>query len=438
MKETAQRIFRSTLAAIDIPATIEKKLARSCTLIDVYGARIDLAEFDEIVAIAFGKASVDMAQGLVRVIAPEIRPAGILVAPSAPPVDLLGWKVFVGGHPIPSDESFAAGRAILDQLARCDELTLIFFLISGGGSAMVEQPLDPAITLDDFRALHAALVTCGAPIEDMNAVRKHLSATKGGRLATAAPHSMKITLGVSDVPPGQESALASGPTLPDPTTVDDVIRVVAQYDLAAKVPPGIRKALDANALRETPKPGDAAFARSHFVMLLSEDELLHAARYACEAEGYICVCDGSTNDWPAEKAADYLPAKLEALAAANPGKGVAILADGELSSPVTGDGIGGRNAAFVLACVEKIGGKEITVLSAGTDGIDGNSAAAGAVADGETAARARAAGLDPRDFQRRSDSHRFFSTLGDAIVTGPTGNNLRDLRILLSGEPQKP
>jgi glycerate 2-kinase len=132
-----------------------------------------------------------------------------------------------------------------------------------------------------------------------------------------------------------------------------------------------------------------------------------------------------------------LLSQVEALAGAHPGQGVAVLADGELSSPVKGDGIGGRNAAFVLACVPKIDGKNITVLSAGTDGIDGNSAAAGAVADGESAARARAMGLDVRDFEARADSHSFFATLGDALFTGPTGNNLRDLRILLSGQTQK-
>ncbi len=437
MKEIAQRIFRNTLAAIDIPATIENKLARSGSTIRVHGASIDLSAFDKILAIAFGKASVAMAEALARVLGAEFGPEGILVAPSTPPRELAGWKSFVGGHPIPNAESFAAGRAILERLARCDERTLIFFLISGGGSAMVEQPLDPAITLDDFRGLHTALVTCGAPIGEMNAVRKHLSATKGGRLAAAAPQSMKITLAVSDVPLGQESALASGPTLPDPTTVADVLRVAAQYHLAAKLPESIRAALQPNALRETPKPGDAAFARSQFVMLLGKHELMHAAHHACEAEGYECVCDDTTSDWPVGKAANHLLAQLEALAKAHPGRRVAVLADGELSSPVTGDGIGGRNAAFVLACVEKIAGKNITVLSAGTDGIDGNSEAAGAVADGVTAARGRAAGLDPRDFQRRSDSHTFFAKLGDAVFTGPTGNNLRDLRILLCGEAQR-
>ena len=438
MKETAQRVFRNTLAALDIPAALEKKLAREGNAIRVHGAGVDLGSFQKILAIAFGKASVAMAQGLLRVLAPEFVPEGILVAPSKPPREFADWKRFIGGHPTPNAESFAAGRAILDRLAQCDDRTLIFFLISGGGSAMVEQPLDPAVTLEDFRALHTALVNCGAPIEQINAVRKHVSATKGGRLAAAAPRSMKITLAISDVPPGQESALASGPTVPDPSTVDDVRRVAEAYKLAPKLPGSLRGAVNSGSLPETPKPGDTAFARSQFALLLGEHELLHAAHHVCEAEGYICVCDETTNNQPVEKAAQFLLAQLDALAKSDPGKGVAVLADGEVSSPVTGKGVGGRNAAFVLACIEKIAGKNITVLSAGTDGIDGNSPSAGAVADGETAARARAAELDPRDFQRRSDSHTFFSRLGDAVITGPTGNNLRDLRILLSGEPQKP
>lgn len=438
MKEVVQRIFRNTLAALDIPAAIERKVARAGHSLRVDRANIDLAAFDQILPIAFGKASIAMAQGLSRILQPDFRPEGILVAPAKPPRELAGWKSFLGGHPVPNEESFAAGRAILDRLRQCDDRTLIFFLISGGGSAMLELPLDQAVTLDDFRALHKILVNCGAPIEKINAVRKHLSATKGGRLAAAAARSMKVTLAVSDVPLGEESALASGPTLPDPSTVDDVIRVAADYKLAPELPASLRGALDRNALRETPKPGDAAFARSHFTLLLGEHDLLHAAHHACEAEGYLCFCDHSTDNWPIQKAADYLLAQLDALARANPRKGVAVLADGEVSSPVTGDGVGGRNAAFVLACVEKIARKNITVLSAGTDGIDGNSPAAGAVADGQTAAQAREANLDVRDFARRSDSHSFFSRLGGAIITGPTGNNLRDLRVLLAGEPRQP
>ena len=431
MKQTAQRIFRETLAAIDIPAAMEKALARSGTHIHAGDAAIDLRDYREIVAVALGKAAFTMAQGLAGILTPDFAPEGILVVPAAPQRSLHGWETFVGGHPVPNESSFAAGRAILDRLSRCDERTAIFFLISGGGSALVEQPLDPALTLGDFQKLYSVLVTCGASIEQINVIRKHLSATKGGRLATAAPRSMKLTLAISDVPPGEESALASGPTLPDPSTIHDAARITRDFRLLDRFPSALGAAFERGLLAETPKPDHPAFAKSHFELLLSSHELLHAAHHACEAEGCVCLCDNLTDNWPIEKAANHLIEQLESQKKANPHRPVAVLADGEVSSPVTGNGIGGRNSAFVLACVTKIAGKPVTVLSAGTDGIDGNSPAAGAVADGETLARAQAAGLDPGDFMRRSDACTFFERLGDAIVTGPTGNNLRDLRVLL-------
>jgi glycerate 2-kinase len=432
MKRFARTVFHRTLAGIDIEAALERKLDRDGPTIRAGDAILDLRDFRTILAIALGKASDAMARGLVGILEPEFPIEGILVAPAAPPSPLPRWQVFTGGHPIPNAGSFAAGRAILERLARCDGKTLVVFLISGGGSALVEQPLDPSISLADFQALHAALVTCGAPIEEINMVRKHLSATKGGRLAAAAPQSMKLTLAISDVPLGEESALASGPTLPDPSTILDAERVAVSCGLVARLPSSLRAIFENHRLRETPKDGDPAFARSHFVRVLSEHDLFHAAHHACEAEGFICLCDDSTDGWPIEKAADYLLAQLVAQKKANPHHRVAVLADGELSSPVTGDGFGGRNAAFALACVPKIAGRDITVLSAGTDGIDGNSPAAGAVADGETLARAQKAGLGVEDFARRCDSYSFFERLGDAVVTGPTGNNLRDLRILMA------
>jgi glycerate 2-kinase len=431
VKQTARRIFRETLAAIDIPASVERHLLRSGSRIRVGDDRVDLRAFSRILAIAYGKASFAMAQGLTAVLAPEYRPEGILVVPAAIDGQLAGWETLFGGHPVPNAMSFAAGRAILRRLARCDERTLIFFLISGGGSSLVEQPLDPAITLEDFQKLHSALVSCGASIEEVNTVRKHLSATKGGRLSAAAPRSMKLTLAISDVPPGQESALASGPTLPDPTTIDDAERIVREYKLLDRFPPSLRALFEDRAILESPKEGDPVFARSRFAVLLGQQELMHAAHRCCETAGYVCVCDNSTDNWPIEKAADHLLAQLIAQRRSYPGRPVAVLSDGELSSPVTGDGTGGRNSAFVLACVSKIAGRKIAVLSAGTDGIDGNSPAAGAVADGETWSRAHAAGLDVVDFLRRSDAYGFFDLLEDTIVTGPTGNNLRDLRILL-------
>ena len=432
LKQTALHIFQATLAAIDIPATMRRKLCREGSHINAQGAVIDLASFERICAIAIGKASAAMTSGLAELLSPAFRAEGIVVAPSFANNVPEGYRAIVAGHPVPNEGSFAAGRAILDYLATTNERTLIFFLLSGGGSALVEQPLDPAVSLADMQTLNRLLVTCGASIEEINAVRKHVSAVKGGRLAAAAPAAMKISLGVTDVPDGRESALASGPTLPDPTTVSDACIVVERYALLAKLPPALRARFEApETLPETPKAGNPAFRNAFFEILLGRDDLFHPAHHAAEAAGFVTVCDNTTDDWPIERAADYLLSQLSELKRANPGRHAAVIADGEVSSPVTGNGIGGRNLAFVLHCVEKIAGQRIAVLSAGTDGIDGSSPAAGAVADGETSARAKASGMDPGDYFRRSDSYTFFQQLGDAIVTGPTGNNLRDLRILL-------
>ena len=433
MKESAQRIFRKTLATIDIPGALEKRLDRRGSSIQAGDNRLELSQYSRIIAIAYGKASYAMAQGLNEILAPDFQVDGVLVVPSAPLCELDGWKTFIGGHPLPNDDSFAAGSEILARLRACDNRALIFFLLSGGGSSLVEHPLHPAASsLDDFRKLNATLVGCGAPIEKINAIRKHLSATKGGRLAAAAPGAMKLTYAITDVPLRHESALASGPTLPDPTTIHDAYEVAREFNLLDKLPDSIRTVFEQNELRETPKSGDPAFERSIFSILLGEHDLSHAAHHACETEGYVCLFDHSTDGWPIERATNHLLALLERHRNENPGKPVAVLADGEVSSPVTGNGIGGRNSAFILATVPKIAGQNITVFSAGTDGIDGNSPAAGAIADGETLSRAQSLGLDSHDFLRRSDAYNFFERLGDAVVTGPTGNNLRDLRILLA------
>jgi glycerate 2-kinase len=432
LKQLARQIFHETLAAIDIPATMQRKLQRKGTVLKCGDARIELRDFEKLRVVAIGKAAHAMVEGLEQVLAPFLRIEGVVSAPTAPRRSAPGMKYFVAGHPTPNVESWKAAEAILALLKKCDDKTLVFFLLSGGGSALVELPLDSAQTLEDVQTLHRALVSCGAPIEDINTVRKHLSAVKGGRLTAAAHNATKITLAVSDVPVGKESALASGPTLPDPTTVGDAKRIITEYSLREKFSPALQHRLDKTTMPETPKADAAAFRNSHFLLLLGMDDLFHPAHRAVEAKGFIACCDNATDDWPVEKAAEYLLEQLEALQNMHRGHRVALIADGEVSSPVTGNGIGGRNSAFVLACAKKIAEKKIAVLSAGTDGIDGNSPAAGAVADGETLARARAMGLDPTDAFRRSDAFTFFLKLEDAIVTGPTGNNLRDLRILIA------
>lgn len=296
----------------------------------------------------------------------------------------------------------------------------------------MEFPLMRSLSLAEVQQMNRALVTCGASITEINAIRKHFSAVKGGRIAEVAMPARVITLAISDVPTGKESALASGPTLPDPATRQDVLAIVAKYNLRARLPDRLVQWIESEEMPETPKPGNFAFERAQFRLILGMHELFHAAHRIAEALDCEAFCDNSTDEWPVGKAADFLLAQLEELRASNPHRPVALIADGELSSTVTGDGVGGRNSAFVLACVQKIAGKGIVVLSAGTDGIDGNSPAAGAVADGETLQRAQDLGLEPQEFFLRSDSFSFFHRLGDTIVTGPTGNNLRDMRLLIA------
>jgi glycerate 2-kinase len=431
-KAAARHIFERTLAAIDVTDALARCISRAGDSIRCGDTVTNLSEFRRILAIAIGKAAAPMADALCASLAPDFRAEGILVAPSLPITPPPEWNVFVGGHPIPTDVSFLAGRAIFDELAKADEHTLIIFLLSGGGSALAECPLDSSISPGDFQQLHSALVTCGAPIEEINIVRRHLSALKGGRMAALAPSAVKFTYAISDVPAGHETALASGPTLPDPTTIADAQRVIERLNLWGALPQSTITLFGGNSLPETPKPGDAAFARSAFQLILGPHDLIHAAHHASESAGYVTLCDDSTDGWPLEKAAQHLLAQLASVRAANPARKVCVISGGEVSSAVSGNGRGGRNSAFVLACVEKIAGAPITVLSAGTDGVDGNSPAAGAVADGETLTRAQSAGLSPSDFDQRSDAFTFFERLGDTIMTGPTGNNLRDLRILLA------
>ena len=430
-KQIARRIFQKTLTSIDIPLSMERRVIHSGDHVQVDDWSCDLSKISDSRVVALGKAAHAMLLGFAQLF-PDLHFRGVASAPTPPVCPLPNVVYFVGGHPLPNEASFEAARAALSLLQGCTKKTLVVFLLSGGGSALMELPLNPEQSLEETRSLNQLLVTCGASIDEVNAIRKHTSAIKGGRLAVAAANAIKLTLAITDVPHGKESALASGPTIPDPTTIANVDRIFEKYLLREKLPRTLRDWFVLSRVPETPKENHSTFAKSHFSLLLSSHDLFHAAHHAAEEEGFIAWCDNSMDDWPLEQAADYLLRQLNELRLANPGRPVALIADGEVSSVVTGKGIGGRNSAFVLACVERIAGKPVTVLSVGTDGIDGNSSGAGAVADGTTLVRAENLHLSPRDFFQRSDSFSFFEKLGDAIVTGPTGNNLRDLRIFLA------
>ncbi|MGZ4833602.1 MAG: glycerate kinase type-2 family protein, partial [Terriglobales bacterium] len=308
---------------------------------------------------------------------------------------------------------------------------LVIFLISGGGSACVEYPIDQDISLDDIVKTYEVLVHSGAPIAEINTIRKHLSAIKGGRLAQAAAPAQQVSILVSDVPDKALDSLSSGLTMPDSTTVEDCYRIAEHHAMVDEFPLQVRELFTKRMLEETPKSDDPAFVRARWWPVLSNSSVLQMAAAQAAAHGFAVEVDNSCDDWDYAKAADHLINRLRKLR-----KGVSracIISGGEVTVKVKAKhGSGGRNSHFGLYCAEKIAGENITVLSAGTDGIDGNSAAAGAVADGTTLARAEALGLSAPGALAAFDAFPFFDRLGDAIVTGPTGNNLRDLRILMA------
>jgi hydroxypyruvate reductase len=299
---------------------------------------------------------------------------------------------------------------------------------------------DDDISLADLAATYQTLVHSGAPIAEINAVRKHLSAVKGGRLAQAAYPAQQVSILVSDVPDATPDALASGPTMPDSTSIQDCERIATKYNLVDQFPTSVADLFRQHALDETPKSDDPAFVRARWWTVLSNKVAIDEAAVAATHAGFAVEVDNSCDDWPYDKAADYLLNRLRELRR-NVSR-VCLISGGEVTVAVRNGGIGGRNQQFALACAEQISGQDITVLSAGTDGVDGNSPAAGAVVDGSTVVRvgdrvgdqagALAGGEAVRHALSGFNAYPLFDALGDVVVTGPTGNNLRDLRILLA------
>jgi hydroxypyruvate reductase len=352
------------------------------------------------------------------------------------------WQVFNGGHPLPNEESLAAARAAFELLRRADaSAALVIFLISGGGSAMIEWPRNPRTTLDELRAANRVLVSCGASIREINAVRRAFSAVKGGGLSAYAPRARQVSLIVSDTNAGEEQTVASGPTFESPDELD-AVSIVARYELASHLPPSILRAINETPRVQMKTPRQ--LFRQHYV-LLDNRHALDAAAEAARWRGFTVEVARDLVEQHIIEGSERLLSRLGDLSARVAGEHlrVCLIAGGEFACPVKGDGVGGRNSETVLRCAiagdarsnsHPPGQAAHTVaLSAGTDGIDGNSPAAGAIADETTLARARELGLDAQSFLDRSDAYTFFDRLGDAIVTGPTGTNVRDLRVMLAG-----
>ena len=425
---------------------------------------INLGQYKRIFVIALGKAAGSMLDVLLDRMERRKGLRGICCSKYLPKRRNWRFRYFEGGHPLPNEESFAAARASLALLRKAKKDTLVFFLISGGGSAMFDLPIDTQIGLEDTMAFHEALVASGAPINEINTLRKHFSAVKGGRLAMAAPDAMKVSFLLPDVPLRTLDALSSGPTSPDHSTVEEVHEILDRYGLAAKLPVSVRAFFERKDLPESPgnkkwrppffpKLGrgnpinarpvtasvnlsgeDQGFRDSVFELLLSSHDLVESARILAQKAGYFVGVDNSCDDWDYAEAARYLLDRFHEQRTIH--KRFCLISGGEVT--VTLDrppGAGGRNQQFALACAIELAnhpGELLTVLSAGSDGIDGNTQNAGAIADPTTIARAAAFGFDPKESLRTYNTCPLFTALGDAVVTGPTGHNLRDLRLLIS------
>ena len=384
-----------------------------------------------VILIAFGKASRPMARSAVEVLAPvRDRTSGLLV-PANDDVDPMPpLEVVAGGHPLPTAGSFAAAKRAL-ELAHCaGPEDFVVFLVSGGGSALLDLPIDLDVTVEEWRLLQRALVASGAPIERINAVRMRLSAVKGGRLGAAARNAReRRTLFVSDVPGGFES-IASGPTVRCATGRDTLQRDLDELQLWDALPATLRARARADQIPALPDDDEV----SGSAVTIADER--HCRQHAAAALGRAGVVVDDTldvDDLPVRYAAAAALTSVEKLRVAHPNRLVAVVTTGELSVPLPDEvGRGGRNQHFALACAQLIQNQSVAVLSCGTDGVDGNSPAAGAIVDGETAALAATNQLDVEDHLQRFDAHTLLQRLGCTVETGPTGVNVRDLRILIA------
>lgn len=451
MDKAGLQIFHEALASCSVEKAFLSRLSVSirggAKILHLRGegSEIDLTHMKRVIVIAMGKVAATMLQVFVRSpLATGCEVTGILVAPSLPADLPKGITFYAGGHPLPNAESLLAADAARQLLLsaasgeRASE-TFIFFLVSGGASAMMELPLDSAISLEDTIRFHRILVHSGASIAEINCVRKHFSAIKGGRLGVAAGSIPNLTIAVSDVPKGHLDTLASGPTVPDRSTVQECRAILAKYGLLDQFPEPVRAFFASPTLSETPKPG---IIPGSIECLLSSDDLAEAARRSAELLGFTCFVDNTCDDWDYRDAADYLLERIRKLGEQH--DRVCLISVGEVTVRLPEEsrskrrhemkelqhGQGGRNTHFALYCATRLGPSEgVSVLSAGSDGVDGNSPAAGALVDGQTL---RGRIDEAQSALKGFDSFRILQELGATVITGPTGNNLRDIRVLLS------
>lgn len=381
-----------------------------------------------IVVVGAGKAAASMAQVVEETLDGPLE--GLVVTRYGHGADLRHIQVVEAGHPMPDEAGTQAAARILETVKGLTADDMVLFLASGGASALLALPA-PGITLAEKRAVTSALLKCGASIHEINAVRKHLSAIKGGRLAAAAAPARVVTLAISDVPGDDLSVIGSGPCVPDPSTFADARRVLAHYRID---PPAAVERLLAAGADETPKPGDSRLAHAESHVIVTPQRALEAAAAEAARHGWTPLVLGDTIEGESREVARALAGIARSVR--SHGQPVArpavILSGGETTVTVSGQGRGGRNAEFLLSLAIALDGAAgIHAIACDTDGIDGVEDNAGALLAPDTLARARAAGLDARAFLADNDAYGFFQALGDLVTTGPTRTNVNDFRAIL-------
>ena len=446
-------IAKEAIEACDAGRAVARAVQTRAGRLVLCGRPIRAAGRGKIIVLACGKAAGPMFSTLVErlragtvlrpVRALVVGPKGQRMEPgvagdrarktAAPPRVVATW--IEGEHPVPGRGSYRAGRSALRLLSGAGPGDDVVALLSGGGSSLMAAPLASFLTAAEKTSLHQVLVVSGAPITAINSVRKHLSAIKGGRLAVAGRRARTLTtLVVCDVDPDRFDEVASGPMLPDRTTLDDLVEVSGRYGLAPFLPARVLEALRAGRLPESPKPGGAVFRKSRTQMLLSNADLRNAAVRAGLMRNLAAEAMPTEITGTVEAAVEMVARAIEG---APTGLRLLVLG-GEVRTVPMSPGTGGRAQEFALRLALRMRGLAVrgwAFLACGSDGRDGNSPAAGAYVDATSLERARALRLDPQKTLARADSWRFFSKLGDDLTTGPTGTNVRDLYLLLTGLP---
>lgn len=433
-------IFNAALAAADPYRAVNRALRIEKSRLYAGGAAYSLDGFSRVIVVGAGKATARMAKAVEDALGERIA-KGVIVVKHGHTAPLRIIEQVEASHPTPDEAGARGTRKVLDLVRAAAEETLVICLLSGGGSALLVAPAD-GVTLADKQEATRLLLASGAGIDELNAVRKHLSAVKGGRLAEAAAPAAVLTFILSDVIGNALDVIASGPTAPDSTTFQDAVAVVRKYGLEPKVSAGVLARLERGAqslLPETVKDGDPCLTKTRNVIVGGIGQALAAARERAQQLGFAAEIATAGLRGEARDAAGALArAALAAREALKPGERRCLLSGGETTVTVRGNGIGGRNQELALAFALEIAGRDgIALLSAGTDGTDGPTDAAGAVVDGLTVPRARERGLDPSAFLANNDSYAFFRKYDELtgeqshLVTGPTGTNVMDLQIIM-------